>query len=77
MLYFLYLLYEEFGNWDTALAAYNAGRGNVIKWLSDPTVSQNGKLTNIPFEETRDYIKKINDSQAIYKKLYFTSTISE
>ena len=75
--YFLYLLYEEFGNWDTALAAYNAGRGNVIKWLSDPTVSQNGKLTNIPFEETRDYIKKINDSQAIYKKLYFTSTISE
>lgn len=75
--YFLYLLYDEFKDWDTALAAYNAGRGSVIKWLSDPEVSQNGELINIPFEETKDYIEKVNKSQVIYKKLYFTSAIPE
>ena len=75
--YLLHILYAEFNDWDTALAAYNAGRGNVINWLNDPSITQNGKLTNIPFKETREYITKVNKSQAIYNKLYFTSTISE
>lgn len=70
--YFLSLLYEEFNDWDTVLAAYNAGRGSVNKWLNDPKISQDGKLVNIPFEETRHYIEKVNNAKEQYIKLYFS-----
>lgn len=33
--YFLSMLYKEFGDWDTAHAAYNAGRSRVKSWLKD------------------------------------------
>lgn len=39
----------------TLLAAYNAGIGNVQKWLR----RQGGTLDRIPFAETRDYVAKI------------------
>ena len=70
--YFLSLLYEEFNDWDTVLAAYNAGRGSVNKWLNDPEISQDGKLVNIPFEETRHYVEKVNNAKEQYIKLYFS-----
>ena len=69
----LSLLYDEFQNWDTTLAAYNAGRGRVNEWLSDSEYSEDGKLTNIPYKETSDYVKKVNKASEIYTKLYFTS----
>jgi soluble lytic murein transglycosylase len=75
--YFLSLLYEEFNDWDTALAAYNAGRGSVNKWLDDPNVTQDGKLVNIPFEETRNYIQKVNKAKEKYIQLYFSIQPSE
>lgn len=68
--YYLRYLYEKFGNWDTALAAYNGGEGNVTEWLEDPEYSDGkGNLTYIPFEETRNYVKKVNDAMAQYEKL--------
>ena len=75
--YFLSLLYMEFRDWDTALAAYNAGRGNVIKWLADANVTQDGKLVNIPFEETRNYIQKVNKAKAKYTEMYFKNNSAE
>ncbi len=60
-------------NQDTelALAAYNAGSGNVSKWLQDESVSSDGKtLDKIPFEETRNYIDRIEKYNDMYKKLY-------
>ena len=66
------MLYDEFGDMNTALAAYNAGRTNVIKWLKDPQNSQDGKtLSYIPFDETRQYVAKIEEARKWYNKLYY------
>ncbi len=62
----LSLLSQELQDLDTTLAAYNAGRGNVLKWLKDSRYSPDGKrLTATPFEETNQYIKKV---QKYYKR---------
>lgn len=66
---------SEFQNEETALAAYNAGRSNVKKWLSDSRYSKDGvTLSYIPFAETRDYVKKVEESKRIYTYLYSSSS---
>jgi len=55
------------GNVDTALAAYNAGSGNVSSWLSEQGATDN-TLVHIPFGETRDYVARVN----LYKDIYRT-----
>ena len=71
--YYLSYLHSYFdGNWDNAIAAYNGGMGNVSKWLADPQYSDGeGNLTSIPFEETRNYVSKVNKEIESYKKLYY------
>jgi soluble lytic murein transglycosylase len=70
--YYIAQLFAKYGNWDTAFAAYNAGPGNVDSWLSDPQcVDENGKLENIPYEETEKYVKKVNNAIDAYKRLYY------
>jgi len=67
--YLRYLIDKYKGNIHTALAAYNAGEGNVSKWLKsqgDDTVV----LCAIPFDETENYVEKINQRVKIYKFLY-------
>ncbi len=65
----LSLLTEEFQDRDTALAAYNAGRANVLKWLKDSRYSKDGiTLYNTPYEETNDYIKNVNRYRLQYQK---------
>jgi len=70
--YLLSFLYDEFGDWDTAFAAYNAGRGKVNSWLEDESITQDGKLKNIPYKETEEYIEKVNKAAGKYKELYFS-----
>lgn len=69
-----YLAYLEDlynGNITNAIAAYNAGLGNVNKWLSEPRYSdENGNLKNIPFAETELYVKKVKKRAEIYRTLY-------
>lgn len=68
----LSILLEEYGNTETALCAYNAGRGNVQSWLQNPEYSKDGKtLFYIPFTETRNYVKKVMDANKSYHSLYF------
>jgi soluble lytic murein transglycosylase len=65
------LLQEFDDSIPTALAAYNAGRGNVRRWL-DVKV-WDGKpetLNNIPFPETRSYLERIYADWDWYHKLY-------
>lgn len=65
-------LSKEFNsNRTLVLAAYNGGRGNVNKWLKDPSLSKDGKtLDVIPFKETDEYVKKIKVNYEMYKKIY-------
>lgn len=68
--YLLRYLYDRYESFDTAFAAYNAGMTRVNEWLGDESISKDGVLLNIPFEETRNYIKKVNHAIDMYKLLY-------
>jgi len=62
------LLKQYNGSTTLALAAYNAGEGNVAKWLADPRYSADGaRLSYIPFGETRNYIRKVNENLNVYR----------
>ena len=69
--YFLDMLLEEFGDTETALAAYHAGRGKVNEWLADPRISPDGVvLENIPYKDTAGYVKRVIKNTEKYKKIY-------
>ena len=72
--YYLSYLYLTYGNWDTVYAAYNAGMGNVNEWLGDAADGDGAKvLSDIPFEETENYVKKVNKAAEVYLRLYYKS----
>lgn len=69
--WYLNKLIHQFGVVETALAAYNAGSGNVSKWLKDEKYSDDGVLLKeIPYGETKRYVKKVMIVQKIYQWLY-------
>ena len=69
--YYLTYLVEKFGSTETALAAYNAGPSTVTRWLSDSEYTDDGvTLKQIPFAETRKYVRRIGKYYEAYKKLY-------
>ena len=64
--YFAYLK-NQLGSEELAIIAYNAGITNVKKWLEEGVVDSSvTNPDNIPFEETKKYIKKVRT----YKKIY-------
>ncbi len=69
--WYLAYLNREFGDAVIALAAYNGGRGNVIKWLSEGTWSGAATdLDQIPFPETRQFVRKTVWTEKVYAYLY-------
>ena len=59
---YLMWLYSEFSVDETVYAAYNAGYGNVKKWLGKSEYSSDGVTLihdNIPFPETKRYVEKV------------------
>ncbi len=69
--FYIKYLEKKFLYVENVLAAYNAGEGNVIKWLKDIRYSNDGKsLDDIPFEETRNYVKRVKKFYKIYDFLY-------
>jgi len=69
--YYINLLIARFGSTGTALAAYNAGMGTVSSWLEDSRYSDDGiTLTYIPYEETRNYVERVNSAMESYTRLY-------
>lgn len=54
-----------------SLAAYNAGAGAVKRWRKAfGDLPRDEFVENIPYQETRDYVKKIVAYMAIYRSLY-------
>lgn len=70
--WYLDRLSDQFdGNLDHMLIAYNAGSGNLNKWLSNSEYSEDGiNVTNIPFEETENYLVKVKEDYKVYNSIY-------
>lgn len=69
--YFSNLMKEYNNNYLLALTAYNAGIGNVRRWIKQGIIQADGSdIENIPFKETNNYVRKIVRDYKIYKELY-------
>ncbi len=69
--YFSNLMKEYNNNYLLALTAYNAGIGNVKRWIEQGIIKENGSdIENIPFKETNNYVRKIVRDYKIYRELY-------
>jgi soluble lytic murein transglycosylase len=56
---------------ELVIAAYNAGSGNVRKWLSNSEYSSSGELLDkIPYGETERYLHKVRNYYAVYRNIY-------
>jgi soluble lytic murein transglycosylase len=65
--YLRWLIDRYGGNRALAVAAYNAGTGNVDKWIArDPQM----ELSEIPFPETRHYVQKVLSARGEYRAEY-------
>ena len=64
---YLKLVLEDFGGSQTlATAAYNAGPARSRKWRDGPQLEAAIWAENIPFAETRDYVKKVLSNATLY-----------
>lgn len=64
-------LIEKYDCIKLALAAYNAGSGNVDNWIKNGTLKKDGSdIENIPYRETNNYVRKILRDYKIYQELY-------
>ncbi|MES2054787.1 MAG: lytic transglycosylase domain-containing protein [Pseudomonadota bacterium] len=65
-------IYNNYGSYPLAVAAYNAGPGNVNKWLranGDPrtgTVDMVDWIEAIPIQETRNYVQRVLENAVVY-----------
>lgn len=69
--YHLKMLVNMFqGNTYLAVASYNAGQGNVMKWRrAAPKKPIDEFLESIPFQETRNYVKRVTMLRSAYARL--------
>jgi soluble lytic murein transglycosylase len=70
--YYLRLLIDHYGGNETlAIAAYNAGMGNVDRWVSEAGGAEGFKSAeHIPFPETRAYVENVMESRQDYRDNY-------
>lgn len=68
---YISMLIEKYNSIELALAAYNAGSGNVDSWIEENILEEDGSnIENVPFKETNNYVRKILRDYDIYKTLY-------
>lgn len=62
------------GSYILAFASYNAGGGNVIKWVRaygdprKPDVDEVDWVERIPFYETRNYVQRVLENLRVYRQ---------
>jgi len=67
---YLKLVLDDFGGSQAlAAAAYNAGPGRPRRWREGPPMEPAAWAENIPFNETRDYVKKVLSNAVYYNAL--------
>ena len=65
------LLNRYHGNLSLALAAYNGGEHNVDRWVSSREwLGAQGTEEQIPFGQTRDFVRSVLASYEAYHRLY-------
>jgi soluble lytic murein transglycosylase len=70
--FYLRYLMERYGDdVPLVLAAYNAGEGNVDKWIAQARAKDKAlDIGAIPFGETRSYVTKVLDARRQYRRQY-------
>jgi soluble lytic murein transglycosylase len=69
--YLRYLMQRYGDDVPLVLAAYNAGEGNVDKWIAQARAKDKAlNISAIPFGETRSYVTKVLDARKQYRKTY-------
>ena len=69
--YFDKLLAKYDENYYLAIAAYNAGIGNVDGWISRGVINSDASnIENIPYRETNLYVRKTIKAYIVYSELY-------
>lgn len=64
------------GSYPLAVAAYNAGPGNVNKWLRSNGDPRTGSvewidwIERIPLSETRNYVQRVLENAVVYNSMY-------
>ncbi len=68
-------LRKQHGHDALAIGAYNGGSGAVNRWMNNRTTDDLDLFVeNVPYEETRNYIKRVLSSVAAYGYLYERKT---
>ena len=72
--YFQRLLAMWDGNAPLAIASYNAGAGNVRKWVNRYGDPRRGKdvlqwIEQIPFSETKAYVQRVVENSVVYDQM--------
>jgi soluble lytic murein transglycosylase len=74
---YLKLVLDDFGGSQAlAAAAYNAGPGRPRRWRDGPLMEPAAWAENIPFAETRDYVKKVLSNTVYYSALLGSKPVS-
>jgi len=74
--YFARLMDRYQGSYPLAVAAYNAGVGNVRKWLAANGDPRNGDIgwvdwiEKIPIYETRNYVQRVLENAVVYSNMH-------
>jgi soluble lytic murein transglycosylase len=73
---YLKLVLDDFaGSQAMAAAAYNAGPGRPRRWREGPVMDAAAWAENVPFNETRDYVKKVLANATVYSHLLGTAQV--
>ncbi|MGA2132746.1 MAG: transglycosylase SLT domain-containing protein [Bryobacteraceae bacterium] len=72
------LLDQWNGQWEQALASYNAGKSRVNDWVTWNRYQEPAEFVeSIPFTETREYVEAVLRNAAVYRQLYATKRKTE